>query len=170
MMRPMGRSESSRISSCPGRRPRRSKPWCIFPGLPPFAIDPAPMDRILEDFDFIIKSGRAVMFPVYKSTFERGDDLKNGYPNTTSFYRDHVIAWSKDLGRSIDYLETRPDIDHNKLAYEGRQLGSSHGGSPSSSGRSPQSFGTHLPRVLFAKQATGSGSAQLRTAGEEPLS
>jgi predicted esterase len=30
-----------------------------------------------------------------------------------------VIAWSKDLGRSIDYLETRKDIDATKVAYFG---------------------------------------------------
>jgi serine/threonine protein kinase/dienelactone hydrolase len=77
----------------------------------------------LEFFDFLIKSGRAVMLPVYKGTYERGDDLRTDFPNTTSSYRDHVIAWSKDLGRSIDYLETRPDIDRGKLAYEGFSWG-----------------------------------------------
>jgi eukaryotic-like serine/threonine-protein kinase len=81
----------------------------------------------LEDFDFILRSGRAVMFPLYKATFERGDGTKDGWPNTTSSYRDHVIAWSKDLGRSVDYLETRPDIDHNKLAYEGYSWGAAMG-------------------------------------------
>jgi serine/threonine protein kinase len=40
---------------------------------------------------------------------------------------DHVIAWSKDLGRAIDYLETRSDIDHNKLAYEGYSWGAAMG-------------------------------------------
>ncbi len=67
------------------------------------------------------------MFPVYKGTYERGDDLKSDYPNTTSSWRDHVIAWSKDLGRSIDYLETRPDIDRNKLGYEGVSWGGAMG-------------------------------------------
>jgi serine/threonine protein kinase/formylglycine-generating enzyme required for sulfatase activity/dienelactone hydrolase len=76
-----------------------------------------------EEFDFLIKSGRAVMFPVYKSTYERGDGLDMPYPNTSNSYRDHVIAWSKDLGRSIDYLETRPEIDTSKLAYEGWSWG-----------------------------------------------
>jgi len=31
------------------------------------------------------------------------------------------------LGRSIDYLETRPDIDHGKLAYEGASWGAAMG-------------------------------------------
>jgi hypothetical protein len=67
------------------------------------------------------------MFPIYKSTFERGDGLNNVWPNSTSSYRDHVIAWSKDLGRSIDYLDSRADIDHNRLAYEGYNWGASMG-------------------------------------------
>jgi SagB-type dehydrogenase family enzyme len=67
------------------------------------------------------------MFPVYKGTYERGDDLKSDYPNRSSSYRDHVIAWSKDLGRSIDYLATRPEIDSGKLAYEGVSWGASLG-------------------------------------------
>jgi cephalosporin-C deacetylase-like acetyl esterase len=81
----------------------------------------------LEEFDFVIKSGRAVMFPLYKATFERGDGLNNAWPNTSSNYRDHVVAWSKDLGRSIDYLETRGDIDHSRLAYEGASWGAAMG-------------------------------------------
>jgi dienelactone hydrolase len=80
----------------------------------------------LEDFDFIVKSGRAVIFPVFKGTFERWDDF-NSHPRISSFYRDHVIAWSKDLGRSIDYLETRTDIDGNKLAYDGTSWGAAMG-------------------------------------------
>ena len=83
----------------------------------------------LPDFDFIIKSGRAVLFPIYKGTFERGSGLKPIYwPNTSSTYRDNVIFWSKDLSRSIDYLETRQDIDRNALAYEGESWGAAMGG------------------------------------------
>jgi dienelactone hydrolase len=38
-------------------------------------------------------------------------------------YRDHTIAWAKDLSRSIDFLETRKDIDREKLAYLGFSWG-----------------------------------------------
>jgi hypothetical protein len=34
-----------------------------------------------------------------------------------------VVKWSQDLGRSIDYLETRPDVEHEKLAYYGYSWG-----------------------------------------------
>ncbi len=83
----------------------------------------------LPEFDFIIKSGRAVLFPIYKGTFERGSGQKPIYwPNTSSTYRDNVIFWSKDLSRSIDYLETRQDINANELAYEGYSWGAAMGG------------------------------------------
>jgi serine/threonine protein kinase/dienelactone hydrolase len=82
----------------------------------------------LPDFDFIIKSGRAVLFPIHKGTYERGGGPKPIYwPNTSSTYRDNVIFWSKDLGRSIDYLETRRDVNPNKLAYEGDSWGAAMG-------------------------------------------
>ena len=35
-----------------------------------------------------------------------------------------MILWSKDLGRSLDYLESRPDIDHDRIAYLGLSWGS----------------------------------------------
>jgi eukaryotic-like serine/threonine-protein kinase len=79
-------------------------------------------------YDFVIKSGRAVVFPVYKGTYERDDKMEHTSPDGTMAYRDHVIEWSKDLGRSIDYLETRSDIDHSKLAYEGYSWGAALGG------------------------------------------
>ena len=62
--------------------------------------------------------------PVYKSTYERRDELKSDFPEPTAFFRDHVIAWSKDVGRSIDYLETRKEIDRGSLAYLGLSWGS----------------------------------------------
>jgi eukaryotic-like serine/threonine-protein kinase len=77
--------------------------------------------------DFLLKNGRALLLPMYKGTFERGDGLDSDYPSETAFYRDHVIMWAKDLGRSIDYLETRKDILADKLAYYGVSWGGAMG-------------------------------------------
>jgi predicted esterase len=73
--------------------------------------------------DFLPRSGRAVMYPIYKGTFWRSDDLASIRPDCTATYRDHVVMWAKDLGRSIDYLETRKDIDASRLAYFGYSWG-----------------------------------------------
>jgi len=76
-------------------------------------------EKFDNDDDFFMKSGRALMYPIYKGTYERRDGLNAWTAEPTAFYRDHLIAWSKDLGRSIDYLETRRDIDFGSLAYNG---------------------------------------------------
>ena len=37
--------------------------------------------------------------------------------------------WSIDLGRSIDYLETRPDFDTQQVAFYGISFGAADGAS-----------------------------------------
>ncbi len=81
----------------------------------------------LRRTDFLLKSGRAVLHPVYKGTYQRGGEMKSDYQEETAFYKDHVIMWYKDLARSIDYLETRSDIDADKLAYYGISWGGAMG-------------------------------------------
>jgi pimeloyl-ACP methyl ester carboxylesterase len=82
---------------------------------------PSSQDLEMRVIDFVIRSGRALLHPVYKGTYERRSGGPEGGPNED---RDLVIQWSKDLGRCLDYLETRPDIDRGKFAYYGLSLGS----------------------------------------------
>jgi len=77
---------------------------------------------LINSIDFIVRSDRAVLYPIYNSTYERDDGFRIGSMEIKS-YRDHVIMWFKDLSRSIDYLETRKDIDCEKLAYYGVSWG-----------------------------------------------
>jgi serine/threonine protein kinase/cephalosporin-C deacetylase-like acetyl esterase len=64
--------------------------------------------------DFLMKSGRALMFPIYKDTYER---LGTPPDSGTIAERDETIQQADDLRRSVDYLETRSDIDRERLAY-----------------------------------------------------
>lgn len=59
------------------------------------------------------------MRPIYKRTYERNDGLSSTWPDETVRYKDYVIKWVKDFSRTIDYLETRPDIDAHRLVYFG---------------------------------------------------
>ena len=77
---------------------------------------------LIKSIDFIVRSDRAVLYPIYKSTYERDDGFKLGAMEINS-YRDHVIMWFKDFSRSIDYLESRKDVDCEKLAYYGVSWG-----------------------------------------------
>ena len=76
---------------------------------------------------FLVRSGRAVLYPTYKSTWDRGDDLISDRPDMTNAFRDHVVQWQKDVARSIDYLESRPEIDRTRLGYFGLSWGATMG-------------------------------------------
>jgi len=109
---------------------RRDPPFqtvVFFPGAGSIFMRSSETLLDLREFDFLIKSGRALVYPVYKSTYERGDGLQSDFPSATSNWRDHVITWSKDLARTIDYLETRPDVDRERLAYVGVSWGAQQG-------------------------------------------
>lgn len=92
----------------------------LFPGDGGFYADPK--EKITPP-EFYLKSGRAVVVPIYLSTFERKDNLRSSIPNTSNQYKDHVIMWAKDLMRSVDYIESRADLDNDKLAYYGMSWG-----------------------------------------------
>ena len=96
-----------------------------FPGSD--AIYQRTDDLQLWRFRFLVKSGRAVVYPIYKGTYTRGDDLKSDIQSPTSTWRDHVIFWSKDLGRTIDYIGTRNDLDHKRIGYVGFSWGAALG-------------------------------------------
>lgn len=94
----------------------------FFPGWGAF-VRPG-LDPGSYFWDFIIMSGRAFMYPVYKGTYER--KVVGGLPGSEArpiAYQDWVIQLSKDLRRSIDYLETRDDIETGKVAYYGFSMG-----------------------------------------------
>jgi class 3 adenylate cyclase/dienelactone hydrolase len=73
--------------------------------------------------DFLLNSGRAVLFPILKGTYERGDELRSDLQEQTIFYKNHVIAWIQDISRALDYLDTRNDIIHDRFGYFGLSWG-----------------------------------------------
>ncbi len=108
---------------------RGAKPYPALVWFPPGAAirGLAPQNLLTRQFDFVIKSGRAVLHPVYKGTYQRSDSLRSDTQDSTVFYRDHVIMWAKDLSRGIDYLATRPDIATDQLGYFGLSWGGALG-------------------------------------------
>jgi dienelactone hydrolase len=82
------------------------------------------LDDYPTDFDFILKGERALALPIYAGTFERRNDRGPPFaPAGPVAYRDNVIEGVNDLRRSIDYLETRSDIDSGAVAYFGHSQG-----------------------------------------------
>jgi formylglycine-generating enzyme required for sulfatase activity/dienelactone hydrolase len=92
-----------------------------FPGVSALWDDST--DR--HDFvlvEFLIRSGRAVLCPMYKGTYER-----RSRKWVLDFSRELRIQHFKDLARSVDYLESRDDVDVERLAYVGFSWGASFG-------------------------------------------
>jgi serine/threonine protein kinase/dienelactone hydrolase len=83
------------------------------------SIDTAPT----EYFTFLMRTGRAVLYPVYKGTYERRTEGAGG-PNAS---RDRTIQFVKDASRSVDFLESRPDIRTGGVGYYGLSSGATLG-------------------------------------------
>ena len=87
-------------------------------------------------------------------------------PNMTASYRDHMVMWAKDVGRSVDYLERRPDIAKDRIGYFGYSWGAEV--APLFLAVEPRiSLGPDLSRLVQpAAVAARSGSREFRTARE----
>jgi eukaryotic-like serine/threonine-protein kinase len=74
---------------------------------------------------YLVRNGRAVLYPVYKGTFERSGPALLKALNEPNTYActELVVQEVKDFRRCIDYLMTRPDIDSKKIAYMGMSWG-----------------------------------------------
>lgn len=102
----------------------------FFPGSgawrPPSSDNLANLESVVP----YLVGGRALIYPIYRGSYERKPAEKSPSLNDSlgsSGYRDEVIVWSKDMRCAIDYLETRPDIQTDRLAYAGQSLGAALG-------------------------------------------
>ncbi len=96
----------------------------FFPGALAIGAPNSP-DLQLNTFgiDFIVMSGRALVYPVYKYTYGRSDPrVASALPQTRA-HTTWVQQLVSDARRALDYVETRPDIDAARLAYYGLSWG-----------------------------------------------
>ncbi len=104
-----------------------------FPGSEPLHKESSKDIGSLFEFEvflsFIVKNGRAILFPVYQGTFERRDDLLTPIVMgaNSHLYTEYLIQVVKDFRRCVDYLQTRQDIESNKLAFYGMCWGAQMG-------------------------------------------
>ena len=75
----------------------------------------------------VLQSGRALVLPVWDGTFGRGLRLSSS-PDAQEwreFTRSRGLRWRQDLGATLDYLETREEIDSSGIGYLGISAGAS---------------------------------------------
>jgi len=92
----------------------------FFPGSYAQTSSEITKRQIIAEFDFIVNSGRAAVYPVYYGTWER---YEAGIDKRSYEYIDRLVKQVKDFRRTIDYLETRDDIDTTKLGFFGFSWG-----------------------------------------------
>ncbi len=80
----------------------------------------------MQFVDYTIKSGRALLYPIYDFTYERTRRELAGIPGAIEDLQ-LTIRRSKEVRRAMDYLVTRPDIDASKIAYLGVSMGTAYG-------------------------------------------
>lgn len=73
--------------------------------------------------DYIVRSGRAVLYPIYEHTYGRGSVMGQDVGSPTIAHRDQMLRWVREMRRSIDYAVTRPEVDSTRLAYVGTSWG-----------------------------------------------
>jgi dienelactone hydrolase len=91
----------------------------LFPGADALTRSSEGLLSGFNRVDFVIRSGRAVLFPGFKGTYERRVEL----PTTDLQRRTQMVWWVQDLNRAVDYLETRPDLDHARFGFAGVSMG-----------------------------------------------
>ena len=78
-------------------------------------------------FDFLVRGGRAAIYPVYQGTYER---RRPGPLTGDADRRDWHVEMAKDFFRTIDYLQTRTDVDLDHLGYYSLSMGAYFGSIP----------------------------------------
>jgi predicted esterase len=79
------------------------------------------------DLSFLPPNGRAVLFPIYKGTFERGAPKYASIPLESHLNTEYRIQAVKEFRQCLDYLEIRGDIDMGRIAYLGFSWGAALG-------------------------------------------
>ena len=140
--------------------PKRGKPpyQCVFYFGGTDILQKGSGEKILP-VRYVLQSGRAMLYPIYKYALDRFSNLATDPVSQ----RDAMIIWRKDLATSIDYLETRNDVNAGKLAYMGGSLGSPVSPMLLASEDRIKVAILLLGRLKAPRIAAGSGISQLST-------
>ena len=90
-----------------------------FPGLGSHKSNSMTGMNVHSNFDFFLKSGRAIIWPVYYSSHGRGEINITNINAWKQTYKNIII----DAQTTVDYLQTRNDIDSENLVFYGSSWG-----------------------------------------------
>jgi len=82
----------------------------------------------LQIAGFVVNSGRALVMPIWAGGYERYVAPPTDRAAINDRERRVALLWQHDLSTTIDYLESRPDIDAQNIGYLGISRGASFAG------------------------------------------
>jgi hypothetical protein len=95
----------------------KTKPIIEFPSAwAIFSDDLKISDDLIKEKKYLLDEGYSIIMPVYYNTWEREKPLKDWWPNETEEYKSTIVKIGKDFKRVIDYLETKENLDFEKLS------------------------------------------------------
>jgi dienelactone hydrolase len=100
----------------------------LFPGSSAAVLQPDPDPLSAPRIQHFVASGRAVLIPIVRNTYSRAypdqpPGMNTTWPRPTREYVDLTRSWVSEMRRSIDYLESRSEIDADNVAYFGISWG-----------------------------------------------
>lgn len=103
-----------------------SDPVIYVSGLSTFSEGAQLKSPSPEIFDFVISSGRTLIILELDGSYSRYDGMSQLSGDALTRKRaSQLLNWRSDLGRSIDYLNTREDLNMDSLSYIGVSYGAS---------------------------------------------
>lgn len=82
----------------------------------------------LQIVGFVVNSGRALIMPIWAGGYERYSPAPTDVATSLDVERSRPLLWQHDLSSTIDYLETRADMQADRIGYLGISRGASFAG------------------------------------------
>jgi DNA-binding winged helix-turn-helix (wHTH) protein/formylglycine-generating enzyme required for sulfatase activity/dienelactone hydrolase len=103
----------------------------VYSGVGDCCFMKRPNRDALEQFQiagFVVNSGRALVMPIWAGGYERYLAPPTDRAAKSDLERRVALLWQHDLSTTIDYLESRPDMDAKNIGYLGISRGASFAG------------------------------------------
>ena len=81
------------------------------------------IENEIIDKKHLLDEGYALIIPIYYSTWNRRKTINTWWANESDEYKETIVKIGKDFKRSIDYIETRNDMNIKNLSYMGYSWG-----------------------------------------------
>jgi hypothetical protein len=77
----------------------------------------------LNEADFVVDGGRALVIPIWSGSYERFAPLDGDANVRIGQQTPSALAWRRDVGIALDYLETQADVDALHAGFVGISIG-----------------------------------------------